>query len=140
MNEGFPTSTRLEVIPTVLFTKGTNFYLVGNPDCPRPWLSRNEAALDALHFVIARPGAWCHLPNSGGSNSPSAVHQRLHNAARAIAFVSPLLATEIHRGLHRKTVKCGHAARILWRYEPRGAIAFIETRPNTKERNPNGNW
>lgn len=112
---------------TVLFIPNTDHYLVGDPDAPAPWVGGNPDALAALHRLVTMRGSWCNVDEFGGSVGRSAVHQRLHNAAKGLAHVSPLLAGELRRGLASTRNK--DDGRILWRYDPRGSVAYIETRP-----------
>src|SRR5690606_30747035 len=112
---------------TVLFVPHADYYLVGDPQAPQPWAGDNPDALAALHRIVERRGAWCNVDAFGGSLSHSAMHQRLHNAAKALACVSPLLADELRRGLAGRRDR--DDGRIKWRYDRHGALAYIETRP-----------
>tara|TARA_R110000851_G_scaffold165169_2_gene309943 strand:+ start:153514 stop:153870 length:357 start_codon:yes stop_codon:yes gene_type:complete len=114
---------------TVLFIKHLDHYLVGDPNSPRVWVGANPAALDALHFVVSHPRWKQSVDAFGGSRKPNAVHQRLHNAAQALAHVSPPLAQEIRRGLKCKYVNDKTGTRSVWVYDPQGATVFVETRP-----------
>ncbi|KAA0889932.1 hypothetical protein [Pusillimonas sp. ANT_WB101] len=110
----------------VLFEKRQGYYLVGDPKAPVPWVGDNPEALHALH-EMASYQAWHALAGmSGGVDSASASYQRLRNAARGLERVAPLLAAELERGVKRKT----SGRHTLWRYDSKGALAFVETRPS----------
>lgn len=111
---------------TALFVEHAGYYFVGDPASPAPWIGANPDALAALHRIVSMPGAWCDVQAFGGSRAADATHHRLRNAAAGLTLVSPLLAEELRRGLKRKRSIDG---RTLWRYDPHGATAFIETRP-----------
>src|SRR5690606_16258251 len=100
---------------------------------PQPWVGDNPDALAALHRIVEMRGAWCNVDTFGGSLRHSAMHQRLHNAAKALAYVSPLLADELRRGLISQRYM-HDGVRVRWRYDKHGALAYIETRP--KHTNP----
>jgi hypothetical protein len=118
------------MLQTVLFIPYAEHYLVGDPDTPRPWAGDNPDALAALHTIVNGRGSWCAIESFGGSLGRTAMHQRLHNAAKGLAHVSPLLTGELRRGLTSKRVEDDQGnVRILWRHDPSGALAYIETRP-----------
>ena len=112
---------------TVLFAPNGNYFLVGSLEAPTMWVGTNPNALAALYRIVSMPGTWCDVRAFGGSPEPTAMHHRLHNAAKALAHVSPMLSAELRRGLTRKRRK--DDGRIVWRYDHRGALVFIETRP-----------
>lgn len=115
---------------TVLFIPYADHYLVGDPAAPHPWTGDNPDALAALYSIVNARGGWCTLDSFGGSLSRSAVHQRLHNAAKGLAHISPLLAGELRRGLASKMTKEDDPTkrRVIWQYDPRGSLAYVETR------------
>ena len=108
----------------VLFIRKADHYLVGDPQAPAPWLGSNPDALAALHRIVEGRGGWVNVDSFGGSLSASAMHQRLHNAAKALAYASPLLCNELRRGLVGKRID----GRAVWRYDRHEALAYIETR------------
>lgn len=111
---------------TVLFIPNGNYYLVGDPQAPAPWMGTNPDALAALHRIVEARGYWCSV-DDGGALNRNAMNMRLRNAAKALAYVSPLLAGELCRGLTSKRDK--DDGRVKWRYDRRDAIVYVETRP-----------
>ncbi|GEM_PF-3376987 len=112
---------------TVLFIPYADHYLVGDPQAPAPWIGTNPAALAALHRIVQARGAWCNVGEAGGSLNRNAMNQRLRNAAKALAYVSPLLAGELCRGLTSTRDKDDGGTK--WRYDRHAAMVYIETRP-----------